>query len=261
MNPGQSMRQDWDARARKDAFFYIASWRNDWDEASFFQSGEEDYARLVEGVLARRNFSTRDKSMLELGCGAGRMTRAFARRFQSVAAFDVSCEMLAQAKTLCAAEKNIAWVQGNGTDLAAIPSGSVDFVFSYLVLQHLPHHRLVHAYISEMFRVLRPQGFCLFQFNASTMKNMNWKGRIAWNWIDLLCLLKLGAVARATARLLGLDPEMAGKNWHGAAVRADRVASTVRSLGGTAIELAGEGTPMAWCSAWKGSAGPVVSNA
>jgi len=32
------MRQDWDERARKDAFYYIASWRKDWTEESFFQS-------------------------------------------------------------------------------------------------------------------------------------------------------------------------------------------------------------------------------
>jgi hypothetical protein len=25
------MQRDWDERARKDAFFYIASWRSDWD--------------------------------------------------------------------------------------------------------------------------------------------------------------------------------------------------------------------------------------
>ena len=41
------MRQDWDERARKDAFHYIASWRKDWTPESFFQSGEEDYQRLV----------------------------------------------------------------------------------------------------------------------------------------------------------------------------------------------------------------------
>lgn len=249
MNAGRSMRQDWDSRARKDAFFYIASWRRDWDEASFFQSGEEDYARLVSPVLSRRNFSPRDKSMLELGCGAGRMTRAFARSFQSVTAFDISAEMLSRARGLCAGEHNIAWLQGNGTDLSAIPSNSFDFVFSYLVLQHLPQDRLVHAYISEMFRVLRPQGLCLFQFNGSTSKNMNLKGRIAWGFIDLLWRLKWNAVAKASARFLGFDPEMAGKNWHGVAIRADYIASTVHSRGGTGIELDDESTPMAWCSA------------
>ena len=37
------MQRDWDERARKDAFFYIASWRSDWDDKSFFESGEQDY--------------------------------------------------------------------------------------------------------------------------------------------------------------------------------------------------------------------------
>lgn len=28
----------WDASATKDAFYYIASWRNDWDVSGFFKS-------------------------------------------------------------------------------------------------------------------------------------------------------------------------------------------------------------------------------
>ena len=27
----ESMRRDWDERARKDAYFYIATWRKDWE--------------------------------------------------------------------------------------------------------------------------------------------------------------------------------------------------------------------------------------
>ncbi len=47
MGLAESMRQDWDARAQKDAFFYIASWRKDWGVGDFLKSGEEDYQRLV----------------------------------------------------------------------------------------------------------------------------------------------------------------------------------------------------------------------
>ena len=46
MGMAESMRRDWDQRARKDAFYYIASWRKDWDLPGFLQSGDEDYARL-----------------------------------------------------------------------------------------------------------------------------------------------------------------------------------------------------------------------
>src|SRR5580693_5497368 len=103
----EAMRQDWDERARKDAFYYIASWRKDWDEASFWRSGEEDYQRLVAPRLEACSFSPPGKTMLELGCGAGRMTRSFARRFDSVIAFDVSPEMLSRARALAGDIDNI----------------------------------------------------------------------------------------------------------------------------------------------------------
>jgi len=81
-----AMRREWDTRARKDAFHYIASWRKDWDVSAFLKSGEEDYERLVAPVLERLGFSPDGKTMLELGCGAGRMTRSFAGRFGRVLA-------------------------------------------------------------------------------------------------------------------------------------------------------------------------------
>jgi SAM-dependent methyltransferase len=130
-----SMRKDWDDRARKDAYYYIASWKKDWDEQSFLRSGEDDYLRLVQPALDRNNFLTADKSMLELGCGAGRMTGSLAQRFARVIAFDVSPAMLERARLLHRDVPGITWVLGNGTDLSPVPSASVDFVFSYLVLR------------------------------------------------------------------------------------------------------------------------------
>jgi SAM-dependent methyltransferase len=247
----EAMRQDWDERARKDAFYYIASWRKDWDEASFWRSGEEDYERLVAQRLAACSFSPQGRIMLELGCGAGRMTRSFARRFDRVLAFDVSPEMLTRARTLASGSENITWVHGNGTDLASVLSGSVDFVFSYLVLQHLPEESLVHSYIREILRVLSSGGICVFQFNGSPEKSMNWRGRAAWGLVDTLWGMRLARASRWTAGLLGLDPEMAGKSWHGVCVTSEHVAQTVHDNGGIVLELNGASTPMAWCCAQK----------
>src|SRR6266853_3751239 len=138
MNLTESMRQDWDERARKDAFHYIASWRKDWTEKSFFQSGEEDYQQLVAPVLKRLQWDPRGMVMLELGCGAGRMTRSFAQRFSRVYAFDISPEMLRHARALFPNASNVDWTLGNGSDLSGVGTESVDFVFSYIVLQHMP---------------------------------------------------------------------------------------------------------------------------
>jgi len=53
VNVKEMMRRDWDARARRDAFHYIASWKQDWDINSFLASGESDYLTLVSPMLER----------------------------------------------------------------------------------------------------------------------------------------------------------------------------------------------------------------
>jgi SAM-dependent methyltransferase len=248
-----SMRHDWDVRARKDALYYIASWRKDWDTSAFLTSGEEDYKRLVAPVLERFGFRPQGKTMLELGCGAGRMTSSFALRFAGVSAFDVSAEMLDRASTLLNQTANVTWVQGNGINLAGAADSSVDFVFSYLVLQHLPAEELVCSYTREMFRVLRPGGLCLFQWDGLKRRTMNWRGHLAWGLIDFLWGLRTERLSRVIAQLLGLDPQMAGKSWHGIAVSAALVAETARASGGRVLEIRDENTPMAWCCAKKES--------
>jgi len=241
------MRRDWDARARKNAFHYIASWRKEWDLESFIASGEEDFQRLVIPVLARYDLPAAGKSVLELGCGAGRMTGSFAKRFRHVYAFDLSREMLSRARQMHTAEKNILWLLSNGADLSCVASDSMDFVFSYLVLQHLPEEALALQYIREMLRVLRPGGVFLFQFNGGFEPTMNWRGRLAWGILDAVRAARLGMLSRTIASALGLDPALAGKSWRGASIAAGSVAESVHVSDGVVREINGENTPMAWC--------------
>jgi SAM-dependent methyltransferase len=251
MGLAESMRQEWDARARKNAFFYIASWRKDWDVSDFLKSGEEDYQRFVAPVLDRCSFSTKGKRMLELGCGAGRMTHSFATHFGHVTALDVSTQMLNRARQMLHGVGNIAWAQANGVDLGGVASESVDFAFSYLVLQHLPDERLVCAYVREMLRILAPSGICMFQFNGTNVPTMNWKGRLGWGCVNTLWVIHLPVVSRFLARRLGFDPEMAGGSWHGTALATKTVVESVKAFGGSILEMQGENTPMAWCCARK----------
>jgi SAM-dependent methyltransferase len=241
------MSRDWDARARKNAFHYIASWQKEWDLESFLASGEVDFERLVIPVLARCDLPAAGKSMLELGCGAGRMTGSFAERFKHVYAFDLSREMLSRARQIHTAEKNILWLLSNGADLSCVASASMDFVFSYLVLQHLPEEVLALRYIREMLRVLRPGGVFLFQFNGRFEQTMNWRGRLAWGIVDALWAARLGTLSGTAASVLGLDPALAGKSWRGASMEAGSVAECVNASDGEVREIKGENTPMAWC--------------
>jgi ubiquinone/menaquinone biosynthesis C-methylase UbiE len=94
------------------------------------------------------------------------MTQAFARRFAKVWAFDVSSVMIEKAKAHWGHLKNVEFVLGNGQDLNPVENGSVDIVFSTLVLQHLPEPRLVLGYLEESGRVLRQGGIACHRLNT-----------------------------------------------------------------------------------------------
>jgi len=248
-----SMRRDWDERARKDAFHYIAAWRHNWDPDSFFASGEDDYQRFAQKVFERWKWEPRGKAMLELGCGAGRMTRSFAERFGRVYACDISPEMLLRAKTLLPEATNIVWLLSDGKSLAGVERASVDLVFSYIVLQHMPTEALVFQYVHEMLRVLKSHGAFLFQFNSRRRPTMNRMGRLTWGVVDTLWSLRMNRASHTVASWMGFDPAMAGKSWRGASVEVSRMLDVLQRAGGVVQEVIGADTAMTWC--WGTKAG------
>jgi SAM-dependent methyltransferase len=247
----KKMRRDWDERARKDAYFYIATWEKDWDPHRFFDSGEADVRTFVDPALQRQGFLPQGKTMLEIGAGVGRMTRSFARRFAHVVALDVSPEMLSRGHALHGEYGNILWLQGDGIGLSMIAENQMDFVFSYIVLHHIPSPDLVFGYIREMLRVLRPGGVFLFQFNSFFGPSMNWKGRLIWGVIDRLREPVFGMsfdkLGRWLSSSFGLDELAAGRTWRGAALEVRKVLDVVQAAGGEVVEMTGPGTPATWC--------------
>jgi SAM-dependent methyltransferase len=118
--------------------------------------------------------------VLEIGCGAGRVTRAFSGFFGEVWAVDISGEMVRQARQACAGFSNTHVVQNNGKDLHAIAnpwkirlglakSLEFDFAFSFMVFQHIPNRRIVENYVREVSRVLKPGGLFKFQVQGSPL--------------------------------------------------------------------------------------------
>ena len=86
--------------------------------------------------------------------------------------------MLVRAREALSGYRNISYVPGGGTDLAGIDTGSVDAVFSYIVLQHVPTVAGQLAYLRESRRVLRPGGVAAIQIrsNTPTARGLDWPG-------------------------------------------------------------------------------------
>ena len=176
------MREDWDARARENAFHYIASSQEEWRVEEFFSAGEESVqeAILDDLEIICQGREPKQMRVLEIGCGAGRMTRALARVFGEVHGVDVSGEMIAQARQLLSGCENVHLCQNNGTDLSVLGDIRFDFAFSFIVFQHVPDRAIIENYVHEVYRLLRPGGLFKFQVqgssSASSEQNDTWLG-------------------------------------------------------------------------------------
>src|SRR5450755_1573794 len=92
------MRDDWNARAREDAGYYVAFGRREQDEAGFFATATE-VINSLEWELRRVPLAARGGwKALEIGCGPGRLMRPMSRHFVEIDGVDVSDEMIALAK-------------------------------------------------------------------------------------------------------------------------------------------------------------------
>jgi SAM-dependent methyltransferase len=157
----QEMRRFWNARAREDAFYFVDTRRRyrDRDRVRFWQADE-----LVQFILAELGVEiVPGDTVLEIGCGLGRITRWLAVRSRTVIALDVSDEMLRKARELNPGLENVRWVAGDGVTLAEIEPESIDACMSVVVLQHVPEAEITLGYVRELGRVLRPGGWAALQ--------------------------------------------------------------------------------------------------
>ena len=165
------MRQDWDARARENARYYVATGRELWDNDGFFESGETTVAQqiLTDMTNICQGKNPKDMRVIEIGCGAGRITRALARLFGEVHAVDISGEMVEMARQAVTDFPHATVYQNNGHDLTVLPGQLYDFAFSTIVFQHIPSREIVYSYVREVHRLLRPGAFFKFQVQGGTV--------------------------------------------------------------------------------------------
>jgi ubiquinone/menaquinone biosynthesis C-methylase UbiE len=95
-------------------------------------------------------------SILDVACGPGIITAALAPRARDVVAFDLTPEMLRQARQRCAAAglTNVVFREGCATDMP-FPDASFDAVVTRLSIHHF---EAPPRPMAEMARVLKPGG-------------------------------------------------------------------------------------------------------
>jgi ubiquinone/menaquinone biosynthesis C-methylase UbiE len=144
-------RDFWDRSARVDSRNAIAA---DTDEDSFRSSG-----RAEAEALGR--FVRPGDTVLDIGCGTGRVMEHVAPSCREVHGIDISQAMVEGGRARLAHLPNVAFHLGNGYDLAGFGDGSFDVVYSIVALQHMARP-VAYNYLLESQRVLRQDGVLWF---------------------------------------------------------------------------------------------------
>jgi SAM-dependent methyltransferase len=224
---GDRMRRDWEQRAEADPLYHISAGRRHWTLAEFYADGENLAAKMVDPALAELGRQP-SGTVLEIGCGMGRLFKGLSDRFDAVWGIDISPTMVEKGKQECPV--SATWFVGDGLSLSGIPDASVSHVLSFEVFQHIPDRAVISSYHREIMRVLEPTG--TFQVHLRSGSDS-----------------KAQAVVRAmprplrvgTARLLhlfGILPVVGDiDSWLGAVVPPTEARAEATAIGFTALSI------------------------
>jgi SAM-dependent methyltransferase len=134
----------------KAAAYHVVSGYTDEDK---FHADAEDTLDILRETVGVRP----DDTVLEIGCGVGRVGRVMAPFVKEWIGCDVSANMLRLASRRLLGLPNIRLVEISGYDLQPIPDASVDVVYTTVVFMHLEEWDR-YNYVLEAKRVLKPGG-------------------------------------------------------------------------------------------------------
>lgn len=155
-----SSNVEWKAWAKRDPLFAIATipekdkdGAKPWSDDEFYALGKSDWDDFHKRWSY---YGLNNESCVEIGCGAGRITKQLCKDFKTVYAFDVSEDMLKYAQRHLT-EENLRLQVNSGSELG-LPDSSVSAVFSCHVFQHFNSLGVGRLYFEDIYRVLLKGG-------------------------------------------------------------------------------------------------------
>ena len=160
-----ALRDTWQALGKDDPLWAILTdpdrHHQRWDVQAFLATGEADVARY-ETLLRQAGHAGDFASVLDFGCGVGRLSLAWSRRAAAVTGVDIAPAMIERGRQIVASDPSVRLLVNDGVDLRQFLDGMFDLAFSHICLQHMPW-LLAAGYIAEFGRVTAPDGFVAFQ--------------------------------------------------------------------------------------------------
>ena len=168
--------------------------------AEFVATGDNEVAVYVDRFGLTNGDDDR-RTLVEIGCGIGRMTCAFTRRFGTVVGCDLDAGFLERCREAVARFGKVERLRtvevADGRSLR-LADDSADVAFSYITLQHCERDDAM-ALVREAVRVVRPGGQIALNFRS-------------WSGADPV-VLPLGAMVRALFRAPVVGPWLTRKRF------------------------------------------------
>jgi ubiquinone/menaquinone biosynthesis C-methylase UbiE len=165
----------WETLAKKNAKYYIVSDHgHSITEEKFQESARKDFERLIVNDPILDGLSG---TILDIGCGIGRLDALLTVFFDHVIGVDISGEMIRQAKERLEGFP-ITFVETDGSTFP-MNDATIDVAFSYLVFQHIKTEEMLQKNFQEVLRVLKPGGIFKVLLRSDIVDVDTWWGGVA----------------------------------------------------------------------------------
>jgi ubiquinone/menaquinone biosynthesis C-methylase UbiE len=167
----RNLQKEWDAWGKLDPYWAILSLPGKeydrWDIEEFFKTGDDEVNNILAYVRSLGVDVSHARAM-DFGCGAGRLTQALSKHFESVCGVDIAPSMIKLANKHNRAGARCQFILNQRDDLSTFKTESFDFIYSCRVLQHMePDY--CRSYVREFLRLLSPEGVLVFQEPAKKL--------------------------------------------------------------------------------------------
>ncbi|MDQ0060002.1 class I SAM-dependent methyltransferase [Paenibacillus harenae] len=142
----------------------VKRWFNRPDQISYYY--DEVSGGLTEAEQYLLNNLPNNGSILDVGCGAGRISMYLAEKGYMVTGVDISEGLITRAREL-STKKNLTinFINTEGLDLP-FKDATFEIMVGFKVLCYIPSRKLRHEYLQELFRVLKPGGTLIMTQNT-----------------------------------------------------------------------------------------------